>query len=70
MVQEAPVVCRITGMDGLGRRYGICQAGGTELNSAVITAGWARTDTTEPALQQAEQTARTGHRGIWASGRE
>jgi endonuclease YncB( thermonuclease family) len=70
MVQEAPVVCRITGMDGVGRPYGICEAGGTVLNSAMVTAGWARADTTEPKLQRAEQAARDEHRGIWASGRE
>jgi endonuclease YncB( thermonuclease family) len=70
MVHDDPVVCRITGMDGTDRPYGTCRAGGTELNSAVITAGWARADTAEPALQRAEQAARAEHRGIWVYGRE
>jgi endonuclease YncB( thermonuclease family) len=70
MVQGVPVVCRVTGMDGLGRPFGICQVDGTELNRSVISAGWARADTTEPTLQQAEQAARAEHRGIWASDHE
>jgi endonuclease YncB( thermonuclease family) len=70
MVRETPVACRITGMDSVGRPYGMCQVDGTELNSAVISAGWARADATEPKLQQAEQTARAEHRGIWASDHE
>ena len=64
------VVCRVTGMDGLGRPFAICQVDGTELNRAVIAAGWARADTAEPELQHAEQAARAEHRGVWASDRE
>jgi endonuclease YncB( thermonuclease family) len=48
LVREAPVACRITGEDGLGRPYGICQASGIELNRAVVAAGWARADRTGP----------------------
>ena len=44
LVREAQVACRITGEDRLGRPYAICQAGGTELNRAVVAAGWARAD--------------------------
>ena len=67
MVRDLPVACRITGMDSLGRPFAICQAGGTELNSAVIAAGWARADTTQPELQRAEQEAKAARRGVWAS---
>jgi endonuclease YncB( thermonuclease family) len=66
MLRDLPVVCRITGMDGLGRPYAICQANGTELNSAVIAAGWARADTANPELKSAEQAARAARRGVWA----
>jgi endonuclease YncB( thermonuclease family) len=66
MVREAPVACRITGLDPLGRPYAICQARGTELNSATIAAGWARADTAQPELRQAEQTARAERRGVWS----
>jgi endonuclease YncB( thermonuclease family) len=67
LVREAPVACRITGADDLGRPYAICQASGTELNRAVIAAGWARADGDQPALKQAEEAARAEHRGVWAS---
>jgi endonuclease YncB( thermonuclease family) len=66
MLRDLPVVCRITGMDGLGRPYAICQANGAELNSAVIAAGWARADTANPELKSAEQAARAARRGVWA----
>ena len=32
LVREAAVACRVTGVDGLGRPFAICQAGGKELN--------------------------------------
>jgi len=70
MIRDAPVACRITGVDELGRPLAVCQAMGTELNSAVIAAGWGRADTMQPELQRAERTARAEHRGVWASGHD
>ncbi len=67
MVREAAVACRITGTDRLGRPYAICLASGTELNRAVVAAGWARTDEARPELRQAEAAAQGGRLGIWAS---
>ena len=52
MLRDLPVSCRITGMDGLGRPYAVCRANGTELNSAVIAAGWARADNEQPGTQE------------------
>ena len=49
LVREAPVACRVTGADGLGRPYAVCQASGTELNRAVVAAGWARADCGRPS---------------------
>ena len=66
MIREAPVVCRIVGADGVGRPYGLCQAGATELNVAVIAAGWARAQGVAPELKAAELAARTERRGVWA----
>jgi endonuclease YncB( thermonuclease family) len=66
MVREAPVVCRLAGADGAGRPYGVCQAGGTELNLAVVGAGWARAQDDMPGLEAAEKTARAERRGVWA----
>ncbi len=67
MVRDLPVTCRVTGADGLDRPLAICAAGGTELNSAVIAAGWARADRAQPEFQRAEQAAKAGRRGVWAS---
>jgi endonuclease YncB( thermonuclease family) len=69
MVREVPVACRVTGLDGLGRPYAICRASGTELNSAVIAAGWARANASQPDLKRAEETARAERRGVWAAER-
>lgn len=66
LVREAAVACRVTGADRLGRPFAVCQASGTELNRAVVAAGWARASVALPALQQAEATARAEHRGVWA----
>jgi len=68
MVREAPVACRLSGEDRMGRPFAVCQVSGTELNQAVIAAGWARTDSAEPLLRQAEATARAQRRGVWAAG--
>ena len=54
--------------DRLGRPYAICRAGGTELNRAVVAAGWARADQAQPELKQAEAAARAGRLGVWATG--
>lgn len=67
MVREFPVACQVTGKDALGRPFAVCEASGTELNWAVIAAGWARADERQPALRQAEATARAEHRGVWAT---
>ncbi len=66
MVREAPVDCRTVGVDALGRAFAVCRAGGTDLNLAIIAAGWARADSREPDLGRAEATARAEKRGIWS----
>jgi endonuclease YncB( thermonuclease family) len=68
MVRDASVACRVTGADDLGRPYAVCLAGGTELNRAVVAAGWARVGEAGSDLHQAETLARTGHLGVWATG--
>jgi endonuclease YncB( thermonuclease family) len=67
LVRDAQVACRVTGADGLGRPYAVCQAGGTELNHAVVAGGWARADRARPDLRHAESLARAGRLGVWAS---
>jgi endonuclease YncB( thermonuclease family) len=65
MVRDTPVVCGVSGTDGLGRPYAVCQAGGTELNRAVIAAGWGRAADDLPDLERAEYMARADNRGVW-----
>ena len=67
LVRDAPLDCRVTGMDDFGRAVAICRAGSTELNYAVIAAGWARAGKARPDLRQAEEAARTAGLGAWAS---
>jgi endonuclease YncB( thermonuclease family) len=66
MMRETAVVCRLSGADGSGRAYAVCQAGPTELNLAVVAAGWARAGGDAPDLKAAEQAARNDRRGVWA----
>lgn len=67
LLHEDPVACRVTGIDALGRPFAVCEASGTELNQAVIAAGWARADNGQPDLLEAEAQARAQHRGAWAT---
>jgi endonuclease YncB( thermonuclease family) len=68
LVRETPVDCKLHGTDGMGRAFGVCEAGGRELNRALVDAGWARADRSSPALEAAESAARDQRRGLWASG--
>jgi endonuclease YncB( thermonuclease family) len=69
LVRETPVACRLNGHDELGRPFGVCEASGTELNRAVVAAGYARADRSLPALKHDEETARNQRRGLWATAR-
>ena len=68
LVRETPVECLLHGADGMGRAMAVCEAGGRELNRAMVDAGWARADRSSPALEAAEAAARDDRRGLWASG--
>ena len=70
LVRETPVACRINGQDEFGRPFAVCEASGTELNRAVIAAGYARADRSQPALERDEATARSERRGLWAASRD
>jgi endonuclease YncB( thermonuclease family) len=70
LVRETRVACRLSGHDEMGRPFAVCEASGTELNSAVIAAGYARADQALPALKRDEDAARTEGRGLWATTRD
>ena len=65
LVRNRPVECRVWGRDVLGRPAGRCDAGGQDVNVALVATGWARADS--PAFFAAETDARAHKRGIWLS---
>ena len=65
LVRDRPVECRVSGEDGLGRPAAHCDAGGREVNVALVAIGWARAET--GAYTAAETDARAHRRGIWLS---
>jgi endonuclease YncB( thermonuclease family) len=60
------VSCRIIGKDDFGRGLGKCAAGGTEVNRAMVQAGFARARHRD--LREEEDAARRDARGLWAHG--
>jgi endonuclease YncB( thermonuclease family) len=66
IVAGRAVQCRVQGRDRFGRGLGRCEAGVVELNSALISAGWALGMDT--AFAPLEQAARSAGRGLWAAG--
>lgn len=67
LVRDRVVECRIQGQDRFGRAFGVCRAGGVEVNGSLVAAGWASADAVAmPALAPLEQTARAAQRGMWA----
>ena len=63
LVRGQSVECHVSGRDGMGRPAGRCDAGGRDVNIALVATGWARAET--PAFSDAETDARTHKRGIW-----
>ena len=63
LVRDRSVECHVSGHDGLGRPAARCDAGGRDVNIALVATGWARGDT--PVYSAAETDARTHRRGIW-----
>jgi len=66
LVRDRNVACRLNGHDGAGLVLGVCEAGGTELNRALVATGWARADS--PGLGAVEATARADGLGLWRNG--
>ncbi len=66
LVRQKRVTCALHGADGLGRPLAVCNAAGTDLNRALVEAGWARAGAELPDLRRAENGARADRRGLWA----
>ena len=63
LVRGRSVACRLAGRDRHGLPQGECDAGGTEVNRAIVAAGWARAD--EDGLADEERRAKAELRGVW-----
>ena len=68
LVRGTSVASEVRSVDSMGRPLAVCRASGTELNHAVVAAGWARGDRSLPGLDGQEAEARSKHRGLWATG--
>jgi endonuclease YncB( thermonuclease family) len=68
LVAGRDLACRIGGADRHGRALGTCEAGGVDLNAALVGAGWALADGgAVPGLAALEMAARRGGRGLWSA---
>ena len=68
LVLDRAVECRLRGRDSFHRALGVCVAGETELNAALVAAGYALADGEgTPDLAQRETEARSGRQGLWAA---
>jgi endonuclease YncB( thermonuclease family) len=65
LVRNQAVACRVSGHDSLGRPAAQCDAGGRDVNVALVATGWARSEV--DAYGAAELDARAHRRGIWAA---
>ena len=65
LVQNRRVECRVSGHDAVGRPAARCDAGGQDLNIALVATGWARASSA--VLDAAERDAKAHRRGIWLS---
>ena len=59
--------CRVQANDRFGRGLARCQAGGTDVNAALVAAGFAVADA-RPGLRTSETEARSASRGLWGAG--
>jgi endonuclease YncB( thermonuclease family) len=66
LVRDQRVACTVNGADKIGRPVASCQAGGTDINRAVVASGWAFAAASSPGLKEAEESARAAHLGLWA----
>ena len=74
LVRGHPVTCHLNGRDARGFPLGHCEASGTDINQALVGAGWARAradaaaGAMPPAFALAERQARDAGRGLWRAG--
>jgi endonuclease YncB( thermonuclease family) len=59
--------CGLAGQDPMGHNLGVCEASGTQINRALVAAGYARA-AGDTDLSSDEDQARAHRRGLWAGG--
>jgi endonuclease YncB( thermonuclease family) len=67
IVRARAVDCRLAGQDPMGHNLGVCEASGTQINRALVAAGYARA-AGDTGLSGDEDQARAHRRGLWAGG--
>lgn len=68
LVEDKIVQCQSKGLDASGRTVAICQAGGLELNRAMVASGWATAFQSYSSAYIADETrAKAARLGIWDS---
>ena len=66
LVRDRTVACRVARRDRDGRAVARCQAGGRDINAALVEIGWARANA--PDLDAIQSDARAHRRGMWLAG--
>jgi hypothetical protein len=67
LVQDRRVACRIDGARAGDALTARCEAGGTDLTTALVAGGSGETRTDPPRQRQAAPDARSQSPGVWAS---
>lgn len=66
LVKDHQVTCQIAVHDQGERLIARCQAGGRDINAALVEIGWARA--VSPSLDALQTDARAHRRGMWLAG--
>jgi len=66
LVRGHIVTCHLAGRDAAGFPQGCCEAGGADINRALVAGGWARSDAAD--LVEVEAIARSRRVGVWQHG--
>ena len=70
IIRGQELTCQLHERDARGFAQAHCTAGATDVNAAIVAAGWARAETERageaPVLAAAERAARAARVGLWA----
>ncbi len=66
LVRDHEVTCQIQQHDNAGHPVARCEAGGQDINAALVQTGWARANS--PELTAMQTDAKAHRRGMWIAG--